>query len=222
MKAHLIADLHLRSSPSRPPQATRLLELWARAAPDDLLIVAGDLCDDGAEAQYDLAAQVLAPWSGRIILAPGNHDAGLQGLLWLTSSWRRWGRLCSRVGSRTVTRAGASLVVSLDSTLHTPWPGDLAQGRIGRAQLRRLPAWGRLARAEGRRLILVCHHTPLDGDRALELVDRGELIAAAQAAGAAQLLVGHEHRERRETIGGLEVVSVGAWRDGAPAMEVDL
>ena len=45
MKGWLIADLHLRGSPSRPRQAVRLLDLWARSGPDDLLIVAGDICE---------------------------------------------------------------------------------------------------------------------------------------------------------------------------------
>ena len=217
----LIADLHIDKS-LHLATVDRLVALRQMADSEDLLIIAGDITDDGSDEQYELAGRMLAPWSGNIVLAPGNHDCGMCGLLWQTACWRRWQKLCGKLGAMIETRTTDMFIVALDSTLHTVWPGDLARGRIGRIQLRKIAGWAKQAKAEDRKLVLVAHHSPLDGERALELVDRGELIRKAQDCGVAMLLVGHEHKKRREIIGGLDVISAAAWKDGAAPMAIHM
>ena len=55
----------------------------------DVLVVLGDVTDDGRRARYEEAARLLRPWSGRLLLAPGNHDMGPQGILFQRNAARR-------------------------------------------------------------------------------------------------------------------------------------
>ncbi len=156
----------------------------------DLLVVAGDLVDEAAEADFALAQKVLTeevgdrlPW----IYVPGNHEimgAGIE-------------RFEQFFGPASTSRdLGATRVITLDSSAGTLHPGGSTE------QLRRLEQL--LADAATDRsitgVVLVQHH-PVDDphpDAASQLADRVEaaalerLLAGFRAGGKSVAMVnGH-------------------------------
>lgn len=192
-----ISDLHIEVSPKvnlarRIPQ--RLREIRASMGNDDLLVVTGDVVDDGSEDQYALALQYLEPFAGRIVLAQGNHDQGMWGNLYSPAADRRWECLCSQWGALDVTDRPGFRVLALDSTRDTLHPFDWAQGEVGWWQRRWLRRELRKAQREGLQAVVCLHHFLGEQGRALRLRDRLE-VERETLGRAAAVLFGHDHRE---------------------------
>jgi 3',5'-cyclic AMP phosphodiesterase CpdA len=214
-RLYLVADLHTRASrESNDLLAARLASLRSAIEPGDWVAVLGDLTDDGIADQYDEAARLLEPFRGRLLLCPGNHDAGLLGLCYSLPARRRWARLCARLGAVTEAQVGSRWVVALDSCRYTLWPGDLARGRLGGGELRRARGCVAHAADRGLRTTLLLHHDPYCSDQSMKLDDSEELLGIA--AGVADLAWGHTHRLLRwRDDDGRERVSVGNLRGSA-------
>lgn len=74
-----ISDLHIGSEGGRYPQAVpraqRVLEYLSALDPrPDVLVISGDLSDDGTAQQYHEVRSVLAQWPGPWLACPGNRD----------------------------------------------------------------------------------------------------------------------------------------------------
>ena len=116
------------------------------AAKPELVVVAGDLTDDGYPDQYPLAAQELAALDcPHVVRVPGNHDARNVGYLRYEDTFGpRDSRLRLDCGGQDVA------LVAVDSS-----KPDLDEGEIGREHY----AWieeGFAADTDLR--IFVCHH----------------------------------------------------------------
>jgi Icc protein len=73
------SDLHLRADPrasvwGHDParQLTRVMNAWP--APPDVVVLSGDIADDGSAAAYQRVAAILDGWADHLIVVPGNHD----------------------------------------------------------------------------------------------------------------------------------------------------
>ncbi len=79
-----VSDLHFGKSRKQNKRALRLLgkiqtQFDFSGEQQRYLLVTGDSTHHGRRGEYQLAAQALAPFTGRIFLTPGNHDYGSLG-----------------------------------------------------------------------------------------------------------------------------------------------
>lgn len=187
MRIVQLSDLHLREGPlysGIDPWAMwrrGLVQVAALAPRADLLLLTGDLADDGREATYArLRTSLLAAGIPYVVL-PGNHDdrdalaSGLAG----ESLWP----------GRCHDRDGVTLLL-LDTTL----PGR-DEGGIAAAHL----DWLQRQALAGRRVLVALHHPPFAvGIPGMDAIacQGGELLVPWLHARAEveALLCGHVHR----------------------------
>jgi Icc protein len=158
-----------------------VLAATASGAKADLMLLTGDLADDGSEAAYRALDEQLSPLGISQAWLPGNHDnvAHMQAV----------------AGERMVATVGAGLwgIVMLNSQIPGAVGGQLADSELERlAQFLDNPDY---------QYVLVCvHHQPLpigcrwldqqrigNGDRLLQMLDGCSRVRG--------LLWGHVHQE---------------------------
>jgi 3',5'-cyclic AMP phosphodiesterase CpdA len=140
----------------------RVVQALQSARGSDHVLLTGDLTEDGAPAQFEVLAQVLADAGmspDRVTLVPGNHD--------LYSSQEAFSDALAgplRPYART-SRIGRPLdfgdVVILPTVTTKPQPLPLSAGTLRPAHARSLAALASDCRRLGRTLILAQHHPPL-------------------------------------------------------------
>lgn len=149
MKFIHISDLHFHRSRNDNQDAVILLENLEKLYPDHYFIVTGDIVDDGHERQYELAYEALAPFKGRIFIAPGNHDYGVAGNFYSLERAERFDRYLSEPLEQGGTFTGDNtpvvnivkddtdqvMLIALDTNLETNHPFDFACGEVGDIQL---------------------------------------------------------------------------------------
>jgi len=212
-----VSDTHLLGDGSRHygvvDTTAALRSVLARAATIedvDVVVLSGDLSDDGTSASYRTLLEHVGPWAAErgavVVPAMGNHDlaAGFEEVL--------------GERERTVLVRGVRIV-----TVDTSMPGA-GYGRVDATQLERL----RLALAGGedpdreeraenpgrapiRWTVVVLHHPPVPARSALlaalELQDPGALLRVCDEAGAVRaVLAGHYHHALVTTAGRIPVV----------------
>src|SRR5919106_1258806 len=140
-----LSDVHVGGSRYREELLRTAIE-EVNAAEPDLVVVAGDLTDDGYPDQYPLAAQELAAIDcPQIVRVPGNHDARNVGYLHYEDAFgARDTRLRVECAGQDVS------LVAVDSS-----KPDLDEGEIGREHYRWIEE-GFAGEADVR--IFVCHH----------------------------------------------------------------
>ncbi|MFD8912294.1 metallophosphoesterase [Streptomyces sp. NPDC059575] len=70
-----VSDLHLDGGARAEERAVRVLDrLRSMPGPFDALLVTGDIADHGTEAEYEVAARLLADFPAPVLCLPGNHD----------------------------------------------------------------------------------------------------------------------------------------------------
>jgi 3',5'-cyclic AMP phosphodiesterase CpdA len=168
------------------------------------LLVTGDITNFSLPGEYAQAEQWLADLSANMAVnvVPGNHDALVpvpeaQGL----GRWRRFMAADDQRWPWVMRRGPASFIGLCSAVTTAPL---LASGRLGAAQLDRLEAvLGEEGRAGQLRVVLL-HHPLVDGAVSARkaLVDRGQLRAVLQRAGAELVLHGHARHARLETVPG--------------------
>lgn len=198
-----------------------------QAAPD-LVVITGDITDDGAG--WELVEAAFARWRerGRLLAVPGNHDLYLfplrgSGRPKPTHGAKReaWTGFASRLGlelhaSGAWTRAlpeADAFVVGLDSCVRAQRRFFRHNGAIGPAQLDFLRELGQTKewQAARHRLVLLHHHVvPLPhgvGKRApseigMRLDDGRTAAEVFEAIGVTAVLHGHRHvSEQRQPAG---------------------
>jgi 3',5'-cyclic AMP phosphodiesterase CpdA len=197
-----VSDLHERSDPEHNRTVRDKLAAIPFDPAGDLLIVTGDLTDDGKEAQYAEALEHLRPFAGRVVICPGNHDYGPMGNLYERAAVARFDKLRAALGAHKALDGGGVRVLALDTCLRTASPFDFARGRVGWWQGKRIGWFCAACHRAGVHSVIAMHHTPFipppnpaDWAWCVRLADADRLFKVAEG-NASLVLVGHEHKER--------------------------
>ncbi len=151
----------------------------------DLVVVAGDVTDDGYPDQFEEAKERLDTLDcPNLVIVPGNHDARHVGYIQYEETFGpRDSRL--RLGSDGVEVA----LVAVDSS-----KPDLDQGEIGREHY----GWIEEGfRGDADLRIFVCHHhlmpVPGTGRERNQVLDAGDVLSLLRQAEVDLILMGHRH-----------------------------
>ena len=179
-----ISDVHVGGARHRAELLHTAID-EINAAEPDLLVVAGDLTDDGYPDQYPLAKTELeALVAPQIVRVPGNHDARNVGYLQYEDTF---GARDSRL---RVQCAGLDLaLVAVDSS-----KPDIDEGEIGREHY----GWIEEGFAGDPDLrVFVCHHhlmpVPGTGRERNQVLDAGDVLALLRRCSVDLVLSGHRH-----------------------------
>jgi 3',5'-cyclic-AMP phosphodiesterase len=179
-----ISDVHVGGARYRE-ELLRAAIAEINAAEPDLVVVAGDLTDDGYPDQYPLAKKELgALVAPQVVRVPGNHDARNVGYLLYEDTF---GTRDSRL---RVECAGLDVaLVGVDSS-----KPDIDEGEIGREHY----GWieeGFAGDADLR--VFVCHHhlmpVPGTGRERNQVLDAGDVLALLRRCSVDLVLSGHRH-----------------------------
>ncbi len=216
-----LSDLHIGKSAEVTARARHCLaevrRRWQSINEKPLLVITGDITDDGLDEQIGIAAdefRKMREAGFEVMVLPGNHDYGSGGTL---ADPARFRSFCEKVYLSPVVEFPVRrdhsdfVVLGLDSMQAEcgPIDGWLADGELGPAQRNRLDAQLTALqeeRRQGKRVVVALHHHPfifntknpllllidwfghsLKDGRALRQVLRGRVDA---------LLFGHEHVQR--------------------------
>ena len=200
MRIAQLSDVHVGASRYREDLLRTAIE-EINAAEVDLVVVAGDLTDDGYPDQYPTAkAELAALTCPRITCVPGNHDARNVGYLRFEETFgARDSRLRLDCGGIEVA------VVAVDSS-----KPDLDEGEIGREHY----GWieeGFAGDADLR--VFVCHHhlmpIPGTGRERNQVLDAGDVLSLLSRCGVDIILSGHRHVPYVWPVAGLLLVHSG-------------
>ena len=193
-----ISDLHVGGARYREELLrTAIAEINDAGA--DLIVVAGDLTDEGFPDQYPVAVEELAALaaSPTIVRVPGNHDARNVGYVHFEDLF----------GERSsVLRKDGVTVVAVDST-----EPDLDHGQIGRGRY----AWieEQFSAEPSHLRIFVLHHhllpVPGTGRERNVVYDAGDALECLLRAGVQLVLSGHKHVPYAWRLENLFVVNTG-------------
>jgi 3',5'-cyclic-AMP phosphodiesterase len=195
-----LSDVHVGGSRYREDLLRTAIEEVNVAEPD-LVVVAGDLTDDGYPDQYPLAKRELAALAcAQIVRVPGNHDARNVGYLHYEDTF---GARDSR--ERLECGGLAVALVAVDSS-----KPDLDEGEIGREHY----GWieeGFAGAADLR--VFACHHhlvpVPGTGRERNQVLDAGDVLALLRQCGVDLVLSGHRHVPYVWPIAGMLLVHSG-------------
>ena len=175
-----VSDVHVRSAYYSEELASNVIEYLGELKPD-LLVVTGDITDEGYPHEYEEALKLLGELEARVkLVVPGNHDARNMGYA-----------VFERVfGTRfPVVELGWLKVVGVDSS-----EPDIDDGHIGRL------AYGLVERElsgfNGIKAVALHHHLiPIPGtgrERNIP-VDSGDFLELLDRLRVHLVLSGHKH-----------------------------
>lgn len=192
-----LSDLHC-GSPFFDEELLLTAVSEVRAMRPDLVVVGGDLTQEGYAPEFDQARRVLDPLltdEFSTLVIPGNHDSKNVGYLHFGDAFGLGdtpGKY-DRVLNLSVDVAGGGptsvLVVGMDST-----KPDLAEGEIGRERYE----WLRQqVTAEADEKIFALHHhlvpVPGTGRERNTVWDAGDVLTLLSGSGVDVVLSGHKH-----------------------------
>lgn len=199
------ANLVLRRRGQHSEAVARAAVRAVEDAGADHCIVTGDLTNLALDAEFDLAAEVLAGLGGydRVTVIPGNHDYYTPGSVRAARFERRFGYSLWREGQPEVYPAvkdlGEVRVIALRTAMVAP--PLCSFGEVGEGQVEAVARALEEARAQGRFTIVALHHNLHRRGRVNEaigrLLDRDRVRDVLAAGGAGLVLQGHDHRPRR-------------------------
>ncbi|MFD1718996.1 metallophosphoesterase [Georgenia deserti] len=193
----------------------RVLDACQELAPPHLVVVSGDVSDDGTPQSYELARSVIGSWADEagaaVVMSMGNHD--------YRPSFRAvlgTGHLAAHQPEHeadpqapidAVSWVGGLRVVTLDTSV----PGA-GRGELDDEQLTWLA--GVLADPAPRGTVVVLHHSPLPPatrlHEALRLRRPESLLQVVSGTDVRVMLSGHYHHAVSGVLGGvLAVVTPG-------------
>lgn len=168
---------------------------FAASAPFDLLVVSGDLTQEGREPQFRSAAAWLSALPGPRLVTPGNHDTPWMGLIERVR--RPFAGYARAIGPPWLASFVSPRLTAVAVNSARGWQLRLnwSKGEISRGQAE--AASRRLEGAPPNALrVLVCHHPLLEvPDAPMTARVRGGAFAAARfaRAGVDLILSGHLH-----------------------------
>lgn len=194
-----ISDLHI-GQPGADVATRRLVTAILDDLPD-VIIITGDITDDGTVEQYALAFEALRPLVRRdclLVIVPGNHDVGVKGMTYDRCARARFRLFVSALTGLDVLpgafpfvyTVGNCRIICLDTCQP---PTQLARGRVGYLQRQSLARELTAARSAGLHTVVAAHHHPFDVGFGLELTDSAELLATLSHR-TDLLLFGHKHQ----------------------------
>jgi 3',5'-cyclic-AMP phosphodiesterase len=195
-----ISDVHVGGTRYRE-ELLRTAIAEINAAEPDLVVVAGDVTDEGYPDQYPVASEELSALAAEdVVRVPGNHDARNVGYLHYEETFgTRDSRLHLDCGGLDVA------LVAVDST-----KPDLDEGEIGREHY----AWieeGFAGDADLR--VFVCHHhlmpIPGTGRERNQVRDAGDVLSLLRRCEADLVLSGHRHVPYVWPVAGMLLVHSG-------------
>jgi 3',5'-cyclic-AMP phosphodiesterase len=195
-----LSDVHVGGARYRE-ELLRTAIAEINAAAPDLVVVAGDLTDDGYPDQYPVAKEELSALiAAEVVRVPGNHDARNVGYLHFEDTFG------ARDFRRRLDCGGLDLaVVAVDST-----KPDLDEGEIGREHY----GWieeGFAGAADLR--VFVCHHhlvpIPGTGRERNQVRDAGDVLALLRRCEVDLVLAGHRHVPYVWPVAGMLLVHSG-------------
>jgi Icc protein len=195
-----LSDVHVGGGRYREKLLRTAIE-EINAAKPDLVLVAGDLTDEGYPDQYPVAKKELSALScPQVVLVPGNHDARNVGYLGFEDTF---GARDSRL--RLELDGFQLVLVAVDSS-----KPDLDEGEIGREHY----GWieeGFAGSADLR--VFVCHHhlvpVPGTGRERNQVLDAGDVLSLLRQCGVDLVLSGHRHVPYVWPIAGMLLVHSG-------------
>ena len=201
MKFIHISDLHYHRDQENNAAANRLLTTIKARYPDHILIVTGDITDDGHRQQYQNALDALGPFIGQVFLVPGNHDFGTAGNFYSREKADLFDDMLAAPLGQHGFFAGDNIpvinvldgvrLIALDTNLETDNPFDFACGEIGERQLDELDKI--LSGSDDKAKILFFHHHPfIYNNPFMELKDAAKLARVVYNR-VDVILFGHKH-----------------------------
>lgn len=194
-----ISDTHLGEAPADETRTRELVEhIRETYSPTDTVVVhTGDVTQDGAAAQFEIATRVFRPLveSGfQFLPCPGNHDYRFSGIIpdddaaarfheWrfdLAGAPKHWPYVAVR---------GPARIICLDSCAHATWHA-LARGEVGYGQRMKLAEY--MEMDQGLKNLVFLHHHPIDQELGCEMLDAG-LFLAELSARCELVGFGHNH-----------------------------
>jgi 3',5'-cyclic AMP phosphodiesterase CpdA len=171
------------------------------AAEPDLVVIAGDITDDGYPDQYPLAEKELAAIAApHIVRVPGNHDARNVGYVLYEDTFG------PRDSQQRFESAGLDVaLVGVDSS-----KPDIDEGEIGREHY----GWIEEGFAPDADLrVFVCHHhlmpVPGTGRERNQVLDAGDVLALLRRGSVDLVLSGHRHVPYVWPLAGMLIVHSG-------------
>jgi 3',5'-cyclic AMP phosphodiesterase CpdA len=205
-----ISDLHIRPDgllyadrvPSNAMAHAAIQHLNKLDPRPDLVLITGDIVDDGSDAAYQVSRRILAGLEIPYLVIPGNHDrrgAFVKAFADCSYLPRHGGPL------NYVFDAGEVRIVALDSTVPTRHHGDIDAAGL---------SWLEQALADGgaRPTLVLMHHQPFPcGIPYLEKYRHFGAEKIADVIGkfpsVERLLCGHVHRFMTARVGGALAMS---------------
>lgn len=204
-----LSDTHLMAGDARHEGSvdtvaayTFTLEAFAQAGPLDLVVLSGDVSDDGSPASYRTLKTLTEDFAknhGAVaIYAMGNHDqrSNFRAVL---GTGHPAGEDSGSADSPIigVSHVGGYRIITLDSSV----PGR-THGFVEAAQLHWLRSV--LAAPSGHGSVVVIHHPPVEPVSALhqgiELINAGELAQALAGSDTVAILSGHYHHHLSDSL----------------------
>ena len=186
-----ISDLHIhRNRADNEDVSVRLAGIKIRY-PDDMLIITGDITDDGHPDQFKNAATIPG------LKVPGNHDFGAAGNFYERAKADlfddTFGTKFAGNNYPAVDVIAGVRLIGLDSNIETDNPFDFACGEIGKRQLRVLR--GILNGPVLPTVVYMHHHPFIRYDPFMELRDARKFMRTIYGE-VDVLLFGHRHVEQ--------------------------
>ncbi|MGH3116891.1 MAG: metallophosphoesterase family protein [Gaiellales bacterium] len=179
-----ISDVHVGGARHREDVLQLAIE-EINAAEPDLVVVAGDLTDDGYPDQYPVAEHHLGALAcPEVVCVPGNHDARNVGYLLFEDTFGM------RDSRRRIKARGVDVaLVAVDSS-----KPDIDEGEIGREHYPWIEE-GFAGDADLR--VFVCHHhlvpVPGTGRERNQVMDAGDVLSLLRRCSVDLVLSGHRH-----------------------------
>jgi 3',5'-cyclic AMP phosphodiesterase CpdA len=195
-----LSDVHVGGSRYRRDLLLAAIE-EVNAVEPDLVVIAGDVTDDGYPDQYPEAREELAAIECRhVVLVPGNHDARNVGYVRFEEEFG------ARDSRHRFTLDGFEVaLVAVDTS-----KPDIDEGEVGREHY----GWieeGFEGDADLR--VFVCHHhlmpVPGTGRERNQVLDAGDVIALLRQLEVDLVLSGHRHVPYVWPVAGMFIVHSG-------------
>ena len=192
-----LSDLHCGSPHFVPELLDQAIDEVNELEPD-VVVISGDLTDDGLRGEYELAAEYLARIAcERMIVIPGNHDSRNVGYVHFEELFGE---------RRSELHLDGVSIVAVDST-----EPDLDHGVIGRGRYEWIGE--RFGAHEAYLRVFVLHHhllpVPGTGRERNVVHDAGDTLETLQRADVHLVLSGHKHVPYAWRLENLFVVNAG-------------
>jgi len=184
-----ITDSHLKrelgTGENSPDEMLRRAVALVAAAKPDVVLLTGDIADDGSTEAYERVAQAVSGLGVPVLATAGNHDSPAE--------------VAAILGAVDEISIGGWRICMVDTTIPaTVW------GRIDVPALLQ-----RLGAADGPPTVLALHHPPITTSTHpwMRLEGASELVAALTARGDVRVVVsGHLHEAFNVVLGGVSYI----------------